>query len=97
MTEVTITRHGTAQAGEYRAQLAGEAATGRLTWVMKGNTRAAEHTIVPPEIGGRGVAGKLVDALIADAREQGFKIDPVCSYVAAQFKRHPDWADLRAI
>ncbi len=96
MTEVTISCHGTDHAGEYHAHVAGERAIGRLTWVQQGAVRAAEHTLVPPEIGGRGVAGQLVAALIADARAQGFKIDPVCSYVAAQFKRHPDWADLRA-
>jgi predicted GNAT family acetyltransferase len=39
------------------------------------------------------VAQLLVEALIADAREQGFRIVPQCSYVAAQFRRHPDWAD----
>ena len=96
MTEVTITRHGTDQTGEYRAHVPGSAAIGRLTWVMQGNVRAAEHTLVPPAIGGRGIAGRLVEALIADARAQGFKVDPVCSYVAAQFKRHPEWNDLSA-
>jgi predicted GNAT family acetyltransferase len=50
--------------------------------------------LVPSEIGGRGVALHLVEALIADARAEGFLIDPQCSYVAAQFKRHPDWAGL---
>ena len=96
MAEVTITRHGTDQAGEYHAHVAGEQAIGRLTWVARGNVRAAEHTLVPPEIGGRGVAARLVEALVLDARDQGFRIDPVCSYVAAQFRRHPDWNDLRA-
>jgi predicted GNAT family acetyltransferase len=96
MAEVTITRHGSDRVGEYHAHLSGETAIGRLTWVMRGTVRAAEHTLVPREIGGQGVAGKLVEALIADAREQGFTIDPVCSYVAAQFKRHPEWVDLRA-
>ncbi len=38
----------------------------------------------------------LVEALIEDARSEGFKIIPTCSYVAAQFDRHPEWADLRA-
>jgi predicted GNAT family acetyltransferase len=57
---------------------------------------AAEHTLVPSEIGGRGVAGKLVEALIADARAEGWKIAPDCSYVAAAFQRHPEWADLLA-
>ena len=46
--------------------------------------------------GGRGVAGKLVEALIADARAQGFTVVPECSYVAAAFKRHPEWSDLLA-
>ncbi len=96
MTEVTITRHGTADAGEYHAHLPGERAIGRLTWVRRGNARVAEHTFVPTEIGGRGVAARLVEALIGDAREQGFTVDPACSYVEAMFRRHPDWADLRA-
>jgi predicted GNAT family acetyltransferase len=34
--------------------------------------------------------------LVADARAQGFIIDPRCSYVEAAFRRHPEWADVRA-
>ena len=93
---VTITRHHHGSSGEYHAAVAGSSAIGRLTWTEQSNVRAAEHTLVPSEIGGRGVAGQLVEAMIADARKHGFRIDPQCSYVAAAFKRHPDWADLRA-
>lgn len=93
---ITITRRERGNSGEYRAKVAGHTAVGRLTWVEEGGVRAAEHTIVPPEIGGRGVAARLVEAMIADAREQGFRIKPACSYVAAAFGRHPEWADLRA-
>jgi hypothetical protein len=96
LEQVTITRHESGHAGEYHAHVEGQDAIGRLTWVELGGVRAAEHTLVPKEIGGRGVAGKLVDALIADARAQGFKVKPVCSYVVAAFDKHPDWADLRA-
>ena len=96
MSEVTITRHGNHQAGEYHAHVVGESAIGRLTWIANDGVRVAEHTLVPSEIGGRGVAGKLVEALVADAREHGFKIEPQCSYVAAAFKRHPEWTDLHA-
>ncbi|MDE2404253.1 MAG: N-acetyltransferase [Sphingomonadales bacterium] len=94
--EVTITRHDAGTSGEYHAHVAGSDTIGRLTWVTRGGARDAEHTLVPEAIGGRGVAGRLVEALIADARAQGFKVIPTCSYVAAQFKRHPEWADLRA-
>jgi uncharacterized protein len=95
MESLTIIRHGTDHAGEYHAHVAGSAAIGRLTWVMRGAVRVAEHTLVPTEIGGRGVAGQLVAALIADARSEGFTIDPQCSYVDAAFAKHPEWADLR--
>lgn len=96
MTQVTITSEDQGTAGEYVAAVEGSDHIGRLTWVKQGDVRIATHTLVPPQIGGRGVAAKLVDALIADARAQGFRIDPACSYVEASFRRHPEWADLRA-
>ena len=96
MESVTITRHGNADAGEYHAHVAASEHIGRLTWVSRKGARVAEHTLVPPEIGGRGIAGKLVAALISDARDAGFKVVPECSYVAAAFDKHPEWADLLA-
>lgn len=93
---VTITRHEEGKAGEYRAHVEGSDHIGRLTWIERGGARVAEHTLVPPAIGGRGIAAQLVEALVADAREQGFKVRPVCSYVVKKFNEHPEWADLRA-
>ena len=37
-----------------------------------------------------------VDALVSDARAQGFRIVPQCWYVEKKFDENPDWADLRA-
>ena len=93
---IEITHQGSDARGEYRAAVPGSDAVGRLTWFARGDTRIADHTLVPPEIGGKGVAAALVEALIADARSEGFKVVPACSYVAAQFKRHPEWSDLLA-
>ena len=55
-----------------------------------------DHTGVPPEFEGRGIALRLVKASIEDARAEGFKIKPVCPYVVVQFRRHPEWSDLLA-
>jgi len=96
MSDVTITRHEGNGSGEYRAQVQDSPHIGRLTWVEHGGVRIADHTLVPPQIGGRGIAAKLVDALMEDARAHGFKVRPDCSYVAAKFNEHPEWADLRA-
>lgn len=96
MDSVTITRHGSAAAGEYHAHVTGSEQIGRLTWVQDGGARVAEHTLVPEAIGGRGVAARLVEALVADAREHNFHIVAACSYVAVAFRRHPEWQDVLA-
>ncbi|WP_230292043.1 GNAT family N-acetyltransferase [Croceicoccus sp. Ery5] len=96
MDDLEITRHDEDTRGEYRARPADSDAIGRLTYQKRGDVLVADHTLVPPEIGGRGIAGRLVDALIADARSEGFRIVPQCSYVEAAFRRHPEWSDLRA-
>ena len=96
MGDVTITQRDNGDKGAYYAHVEGSKLMGRLTWVQEDGVRIAEHTVVPPEIGGQGVAAELVEALIADAREQGFKVKPECSYVAKKFAENPDWAELKA-
>jgi hypothetical protein len=53
-----------------------------------------DHTYVPEHDRGKGIAGALVDRLIADAREKNFKIIPLCPYVKRKFQEHPEWADV---
>lgn len=96
MVGITITKQDHGNAGEYQAHLADSDSIGLLTWVERGGVHFADHTLVPPEISGRGVAARLVEALVADARENGFKVEPLCSYVAAAFDRHPEWDDIKA-
>lgn len=96
MEGLTITRHEDGDRGEYRAHVPGSDEIGRLTWVERGGARVADHTLVPPALEGRGIAARLVERMVADARAEGFKIQPQCSYVVVAFKRHPDWADVQA-
>ena len=55
---------------------------------------AIDHTYTPPQFRGRNIAAMLMDRAIADARRDGIKIQPECSYAVVQFQRHKDWADL---
>ena len=57
---------------------------------------AITHTIVPQEIGGRGIAGELVRTALEHARGHGLKVDPQCSYADAWMRRHPEFEALRA-
>ncbi|MEQ1937868.1 GNAT family N-acetyltransferase [Mesorhizobium sp. CN5-321] len=53
-----------------------------------------DHTGVPDAFRGQGVGLSLVTRAVEDARAQGKKIIPLCPFAAAQFRRHPEWADV---
>lgn len=40
------------------------------------------------------MALKLIVKAVEDARVKGYKIKPLCGYVTAEFRRHPQWADV---
>ena len=52
------------------------------------------HTAVPRALAGRGIAAALVSSALAEARAQGWRVRPVCSYVRACMRRHPQNNDL---
>jgi predicted GNAT family acetyltransferase len=52
------------------------------------------HTVVPPELRGRGMAEALVRTALGDARAAGRQVVPQCSYVARFIARHQEFAEL---
>ena len=54
----------------------------------------ADHTGVPESFRGTGAGLALVEALVAAARADGFKVVPLCPFVNATRKKHPEWADV---
>lgn len=94
MSEFNITREMDARQGRYVATLAGSDAEAELTFRRDGNVYIADHTGTPVAFRGRGIATKLVERMVADARAEGFRIRPVCPFVVALFSQHPDWSGL---
>jgi uncharacterized protein len=52
------------------------------------------HTEVPPALRKQGIASRLAAAALSFARERGLEVVPVCPFVAAYVKRHPELAPL---
>lgn len=52
------------------------------------------HTEIGADFGGQGLASTLVQRAIADTREEGLSVVPMCSYVAGWLERHPEHADI---
>ncbi len=62
----------------------------RCDYRMHGNTMMLVHTEVPPQLEGRGIASQLVGAAFEHAKAHGMDVLPVCSYVSAWTRRHPE-------
>jgi uncharacterized protein len=68
---------------------------GSMIVFISGHTVKAIHTEVDPAQEGKGIAHQLLDAMVAHARENNLQVSPLCPYVLAQFRRHPErYADL---
>lgn len=97
MAKITVMRELQATRGRYVGKVEGSSGEAELTFSRTDPARlVADHTFTPPSMRGQRVATALVERLAADARAEGFKIVPLCPFVAAQFDRHPEWSDLRA-
>ena len=54
------------------------------------------HTKVDPAYGGQGIARRLIEEIIAEARSRGKKIAPLCSYAEKMMHRSATYADVLA-
>jgi predicted GNAT family acetyltransferase len=63
-------------------------------YLLAGNKMVIEHTEVPGELEGRGLAGRIVRAALDHAREQHLAVLPLCPYAKAYIGRHPEYRDL---
>ncbi len=48
------------------------------------------HTEVEPEYEGRGLGDELARAALDDVRRRGLVLVPLCPFIAAYIRRHPD-------
>ncbi|AWH96649.1 GNAT family N-acetyltransferase [Dietzia psychralcaliphila] len=56
--------------------------------------RTFPHTVVDPEFGGRGLAGRMIDEALRATREDGLKVRPSCTFVERYIQKNPESADL---
>lgn len=60
-----------------------------LEYKTESGTLTVLHTVVPPALGGRGIAASLAEAAAAYAEAEGLVLASDCSYMTAWMKRHP--------
>ena len=63
---------------------------------MRDDVLLLTHVEADPALRGTGAAGRLMEAIVAHARAEEFKLTPRCSYAVIWFKRHPQAGDVVA-
>lgn len=54
------------------------------------------HTEVPIGLEGKGVGSAIVSKTLNYIKEKGYTLAPLCPFVAAYLKRHPEWKEILA-
>lgn len=67
-----------------------------LDYRVKGGVITFTHTGVPPALEGNGIGSLIVRAGLDYAREQGYRVVPLCSFVDAYIRRHTEYQDILA-
>jgi predicted GNAT family acetyltransferase len=89
-----LTHNDNGKKGIFFAEKEGEV-TAEITYYWNDDdTITIDHTYVNSEKHERGSGKKLIEAVIALARDNNLKIIPVCSFAKAQFEKNADWKDV---
>jgi len=75
--------------GRFEIALGGDQAV--LEYRVERNTIYFLHTGVPPEFEGQGIANRLARAGLDFARQEGYRIVALCSFVEGYLRRHPEY------
>lgn len=74
--------------------IVGDEVAGYAEFQLKEPSRIVfTHTVSEPAFAGRGIATRLVEWSLADARDQGERIVPVCPFVLRYLETHHQFDD----
>lgn len=76
---------------EQRFETTQEGYTAFLSYQIQGDNLLYDHTIVPSELGGRGIGSALAKYALDYATAQRKSVIPQCSFVARYIEKHPEY------
>lgn len=73
----------------YEIRVGGELA-GLADYRVEAGRIVFPHTEIKPEFGGRGLATRLIEFAVTDARGKNLEIIPICPFVKAWVEENPE-------
>jgi predicted GNAT family acetyltransferase len=94
MAELTVQREESDHRGSFFLEAGGKR-VGEMTFTRANPALVIiDHTEVDDSLKGQGAGRKMLDAMVAWARETKTKLVPVCPYAKAQFDKDPSLRDV---
>jgi hypothetical protein len=82
------------EAGRFEVEKDGSVAV--LEYRLQPGRIVFTHTGVPAMLEGQGIGSRLARAGLDHARAQGWKVVPLCSFIAGYVQKHPEYRELLA-
>jgi len=77
-----------------RFEITLDSKTAYSKYLLAGGRIIIEHTEVPEELEGRGLASRIVSTVLDYARAQNLKVLPICPFAKSFIGRHREYQDL---
>jgi predicted GNAT family acetyltransferase len=78
----------------HRLELEVEGSIAFIKYKLDGEMLFLIHTEVPPALEGKGAGSAIVQKALQYAKDNNFKIVPICPFVQSYLKRHKEWNDI---
>jgi len=77
-----------------RFELEADGITVFVNYRKSGNVVSLDHTETPVAARRRGLASRLIEGVLEEARAKGLKVTPRCGFVRGFIDAHPQYRDL---
>ncbi|MBC7937520.1 MAG: N-acetyltransferase [Rhizobacter sp.] len=65
-----------------------------VEYEIDGDIISLLHTEVDPALEGRGAGTAMVEKVLNEIKDRNMQLIPLCPFVVAYIKRHPEWENL---
>jgi uncharacterized protein len=90
----TLTMPVTDNADAQRYELVVDGKTVFADYSLSDDTLRIHYVEAPPELRGSGAAGRLMEGVAQIAKDNDWRIVPICGYAAAWLRRHKEYHSL---
>lgn len=65
-----------------------------IEYSVKPGVLSLNHTEVPKELSGKGIATEMAEKVLLQIELRGLKIIPVCPFIKKYIDKHPEWKSI---